>query len=187
MNRPPDKNPLESDPHQLASLIAEDDDIGERIWNTDELAAILRHQLTTPLHVDLAGLGDAAGRLKEEAAASGLLLKSFGDLLAHPRPPLGLLKMMKDFGKACRISPVSAIPREISSIIYFASILAAMTKRTRRITKLSDSDLRKAIRWALEQSWLDDITRTVFLDGQAFLAGAAGGNQTGSPLSKPEE
>ena len=189
MNRPPtDKKLLETDPKLLASLIAEDDDhIGERIWNHDELAAILRHQLTTPLHVDLAGLGGAAGRLKEEAAASGLLLKSFGDLLAHPRPPLGLLKMMKDFGKACRISPGCAMPREISSVIYFASILVAMTKRSRRITKLSDSDLRKAVRWALDQPWLEDITRTIFLDGQRFLAGVANGNQTGSPQSKPEE
>ena len=101
MNRPPDKNLLETDPHQLASLIGDDDDIGERIWNPDELAA--------------------------------------------------------------------------------------MTKRSRRITKLSDADLRKAIRWALAQPWIEDITRTVFLDGQRFLAGTATGNQTGSPASKPEK
>ena len=139
----------------------------------NELAAILRHQMTTSLQVDLAGVGGAAGRLKEEAAAGGLLLKSFGDLLQHPHPPLALLKMMKDFAKACRISPASALPREISSIIYFASIMAAMTRRSRRITKLSDGDLRQALRWALMQPWLDDITRTVFLEGQAFLAGTA--------------
>jgi len=187
MTNATNKKLLETDPQQLASLIGGDDTIGERIWNPDELAAILRHQLTTPLHVDLAGLGGAAGRLKDEAAAAGLLLKSFGDLLQHPHPPLGLLKMMKDFGKACRISPASAMPREISSVIYFASILAAMTKRSRRITKLSDGDLRKALRWALGQPWLEDITRTVFLEGQRFLAGSAAGNQTGLPESKPEQ
>jgi len=54
MNHAIKKKLLESDPKHLASLIAEDDDhIGERIWNSDELAAILRHQMTTPLHVDL--------------------------------------------------------------------------------------------------------------------------------------
>jgi len=41
MNRPPDKHLLESDPHQLASLIGGDDEIGERIWNPDELAATI--------------------------------------------------------------------------------------------------------------------------------------------------
>ena len=178
---------VETDPKQLASLIGDDDDIGERIWKQDELAAILRHQMTTPLHVDLAGVGGAAGRLREEAAAGGLLLKSFGDLLQHPHPPLGLLKMMKDFGKACRISPECALPREISSVIYFASIMAAMTKRSRRITKLSDGDVRKALRWALAQPWLEDITRAVFLDGQRFLAGIPAGNEETSPASIPEE
>jgi hypothetical protein len=162
-----------SDPKLLASLIADDDDIGQRIWQADELAAILRHQMTTPLQVDLAGLNGAAGRLRDEAAAGGLLLKSFGDLLQHPHPPLKLLEMMKDFAKASRISPVGVMPREISSVIYFASILVAMTKRSRRITTLGDKALRDAIRWALAQPWLDEITRTVFLDGQRFLANDA--------------
>ena len=68
------------------------------------------------------------------------------------------------------------MPREISSVIYFASILVAMTKRSRRITTLGDKSLRDAVRWALAQPWLDEITRAVFLDGQRFLA--AGKNQT---------
>ena len=186
MKRITHKQLLETDPHQLASLMGGDDDeIGERIWNPDELAAILRHQMTTSLQVDLAGVGGAAGRLKAEAEAGGLVLKSFGDLLEHPQPPLGLLKMMKDFAKACRISPASALPREISSIIYFASIMAAMTRRSRRITKLTDSDLRQAVRWALAQPWLDDITRKVFLEGQQFLAGTPpAGRQDASPSNQ---
>lgn len=44
MKRITQKKLLETDPHQLASLIGGDDDIGERIWNSDDLAAILRHQ-----------------------------------------------------------------------------------------------------------------------------------------------
>ncbi len=39
MNRAPKMKPLESDPKLLASLIADDDDIGERIWQPDDLAA----------------------------------------------------------------------------------------------------------------------------------------------------
>ena len=174
MNKATHKKLLDPDPRLLASLFVDagDDAIGERIWHPDELAAILRHQMTTPLQVDLSGIDGAAKRLHDAAGASGLILKSFGDLLQHPHPPLALLKMMKDFAKACRISPASALPREISSVIYFASIIAAMTRHSRRITKLDNAALRDAVAWALAQPWLDDITRAVFLDGQAFLAGA---------------
>ena len=163
---------LESDPKQLASLIG-NDDIGERIWQPDELAAILRHQLTTPLQVDLGSLHGAAGQLKAAAEARGLVLKSFGDLLQHRQPPVGLLKLMKDFAKACRLGQPSAMPREISSVIYFASIIAAMTRCSRRITRLDNAALRQAVDWALQQPWLDDITRALFLEGQQYLAGAA--------------
>ena len=167
---------LDSDPKQLASLIG-DDDIGERIWRPDELAAILQHQLTTPLHVDLAGVGGAAGQLRELAGARGLVLKSFGDLLQHPQPPVGLLKLMKDFAKACGHSPQSTIPKEVSSVIYFASILAAMTRCSRRITRLDNAALLKAVLWALKQPWLDEITRGIFLEGQHFLTGASDGSR----------
>lgn len=176
MNRTDKLNVLDSDPKKLASLIG-DDDIGERIWRPDELAAILRHQLTTPLHVDLAGVGGAAGQLKQAAEARGLVLKSFGDLLQHPQPPVGLLKLMKDFAKACGHSPNSTMPREISSVIYFASIIAAMTRCSRRITRLDNAALLKAVLWALKQPWLEDITRGLFLEGQQFLTGTSDGSR----------
>ena len=204
MNRTDKKKILESDPKQLASLIG-DDDIGERIWHADELAAILRHQLTSPLHVDLGGIahrsrrrksaqtgnspaegpeklaptnvGDyghsPASQLQQAAEARGLVLKSFGDLLQHRQPPVGLLKLMKDFAKACRLGQPSAMPREISSVIYFASIIAAMTRGSRRITRLDNTALRQAVDWALAQPWLEDTTRALFLEGQQYLAAAA--------------
>jgi hypothetical protein len=173
---------METDPKDLANLIA-DDDIGERIWNPDELADILKHQLTAPLHVDLSRVGGAAGRLRELAEGRGLVLKSFGDLLRHPQPPVALLKLMKDFAKACRLGRGSALPREISSVIYFTSIIAAMTRCSRRITRLDDNALRAAIEWALAQPWLDETSRAVFTEGRQFLAGHAGGRHSTSQLN----
>lgn len=164
----------DTDPRRLAGLIAEDD-IGERLWGPEELAAILRHQMTAPLHVDLTRMGGAAGRLCGEAEAKGLVLKSFGDLLRHPRPPVALLKLMKDFAKACRIGRGSHLPREIATVIYFASIIVSMTRCSRRITRLDDGALRDAVGWALDQPWLEDITRTVFTEGRRFLAGRGSG------------
>ena len=166
-----DKKVLDTDPKQLASLIG-DIEVGGRIWKPGELAEILRHQMTTPLHIDLARNQDTAGELKRIAGERGLLLKSFGDLLQHKEPPIALLKLMKEFAKACRLSPDSTLPREISSVIYFASIIAAMTRCSRRITTLSNSALRDAVTWALKQPWLDDTLRAVFLEGEQFLADA---------------
>ncbi len=173
-----DKKVQDTDPKQLASLIG-DDDVGERIWRPEELAGILRHQLTTPLHVDLGGLGGAAGKVKATAEERGLLLKSFGDLLRHPQPPVALLKLMKDFAKACRLSPDSPIPREISSILYFASILVAMTRCSRRITRLDDPGLRRAADWALVQPWLDDTLRAIFEEGRTYLGRPGPSRPTG--------
>ncbi len=165
-----EKKVLDSDPKQLASLF-DDDEIGERIWKPDDLAAVLRHQMTAPLQVDLARLNGAAAALRDAAESKGLLLKSFGDILRHPRPPVALLKLMKDFAKACRISPDSSIPREVSTVLYLASIVAAMTKCSRRITKLDRAALGKSVQWALAQPWLDETTRALFLEGQQFMKG----------------
>jgi len=165
-----EKKVLDSDPKQLASLF-DDDDIGERIWKPDELAAILRHQLTTPLRVDLVNVDGAAATLKQLADSRGLLLKSFGDLLQHTHPPVALLELVKQFAKACRLSPDSSIPREVSTVLYLASIVAAMTKCSRCITKLDRAALGKSVQWALAQPWLDETTRALFLEGQQFMKG----------------
>ena len=143
---------------------------GDRLWQTEELGAILRHQLTTPVQYDLRGLsrGDV-GRLKALAAAEGLLLNSFGDLLQHENPPLELLRLTKDFAKACRISPESPLPPDVAAVLYYASIASAMIRCRTRITKLSDSDLRAGLAWCLEQTWLDTPTRELLKEAEEML------------------
>ena len=95
---------LDSDSHAMAALLDAGSDDAQ-IWNPAELAAILKHQLSAPIQVDLTAMEQRlAARLRLAAGAQGLLLKSFGDLLHHPNPPLELLKLTKDFAKACRLS-----------------------------------------------------------------------------------
>ena len=69
-----------------------------------------------------------AARLRLAAESQGLLLKSFGDLLHHPNPPLELLRLTKDFAKACRLSRSGPLPREIATLLYFASIIVAWVR-----------------------------------------------------------
>lgn len=162
---------LDSDPHSMAALIdaGTDDD---RIWNPAELAAILKHQLSAPIEVDLVSLEQClASQLRLAAESHGLLLKSFGDLLHHPNPPVGLLKLTKDFAKACRLSRKGPLPQEIATVFYFTSIVVAMVRCRRRITRLNDADIRHGVEQCLAQTWLDAATRQLFEGGLKALAG----------------
>ena len=152
---------LNADRTPLASLfdLAPDD---EHLWRDEELGAILRHQLTAPLQVDLINLERGLSvKVRNLAEAQGLTLKSFGDLLAHPHPPVELLKITKDFAKACRLSPHSPVPHEIASVLYFASIAAALVRCRRRITGLTNDALEDGFHWILARPWLDVPTRAL--------------------------
>ena len=169
MEAKPDKTVFDTDPRELATLLdlAPDTD---RLWGDGELGAILRHQLTAPLQVDLINLERGlALKVRNLAESQGLVLKSFGDLLAHPNPPVELLKITKDFAKACRLSPHSPLPREIAAVLYFASIAAALVRCRRRITGLGDAALADGLRWMLARPWLDAPLRSLAEDGLRLL------------------
>ncbi len=153
------KDVFDTDRKQLATLLDLSPD-DERLWGDDELGAILRHQLSAPMQVDLINLERGlALKVRNLADSLGLTLKSFGDLLAHPNPPVELLKVTKDFAKACRLSPHGNLPREIASVLYFASIAAALVRCRRRITGLTNDALDEGFRWTLTRPWLDAPTR----------------------------
>jgi hypothetical protein len=151
----------DADPQQLASFFDLAPD-AERLWRDEELGAIMRHQLSAPLQVDLINLERGlAVKVRNLAESQGLTLKSFGDLLAHPHPPVELLKITKEFAKACRLSPRGPLPREIASVLYFACIAAALVRCRRRITGLTNEALEEGLHWVLARPWLDASTRAL--------------------------
>ena len=161
---------FDTDRHQLATLLNLSPD-AERLWCDDELGALLRHQMTAPMQVDLINIERGlALKVRNLAEAQGLTLKSFGDLLAHPNPPVELLKIAKDFAKACRLSPHSSVPHEIASVLYFACIAAALVRCRRRITGLTNDALAEGFRWVLSLPWLDIPTRTLTEESLQFLS-----------------
>ncbi|MFH0982416.1 MAG: hypothetical protein V2A79_12875 [Planctomycetota bacterium] len=167
----PDKSIHDTSPRRLADLLqmSEGDDV---IWRPEELGGILRHQLSVPIEFDLGALRRGAARkLRTGADAQGLLLRSFGDLFRHPNPPIGLLKMTKQFAKANRNQPDSPLPREISTILYYASIAAALVRCRKRIAELDDAALREGFAWGCQQPWIDDATRALFEEGLKLLPG----------------
>jgi len=145
--------------NELAALMATGEERA-KLWRPDELAAILRHQMSAPMLVDL-GSFDArtATKLRTLSEAQGLLLKSFSDLFHHPAPPIELLELVKNFAKANLDHPESGLPGEIASALYYTSIASALVHLDSRISQLLDSDLRRGLHWTEEQAWLDEKTK----------------------------
>jgi RNA polymerase sigma-70 factor (ECF subfamily) len=135
-------------------------------------AELLRHLLTAPVPLDL-GTVDAslAGRVRAWAEGQGLVLKSFGDLLHHPNPLPELLELLKDFAKDNRNDAESPLPREVATVLYYASIAVALTRCGRRITRHDDATLRQGFQWGCEQPWVDEATRGLLCQGLQALGG----------------
>jgi hypothetical protein len=151
-----------SEPNALADMLAIDQE-AMRLWEPQELAGLLRHQLAAPLEFDLTDAGTASiedvTRLSQSPERS---IRTFGDLLHHPAPPIQLLTFVKDFAKASRQDPKAALPKEITAVLYFASIVVAQQRCGRRISKLEEPELRAGVQWVLEQPWVDADTRSLF-------------------------
>ena len=165
-------DPRKSTPQLLAQLM--DPSPGpERLWQPEELAQVLTHQLAVPIQFELGNLDrGTAAKLEVLSESEGLLLKSFADLLFHPQPPVELLRMVKDFAKATSIHPDSPLPREVAQVLYFASISTALVRCRARISELDDRSLRAGLESVLDQPWLDAKTRSLLQDGLSLVAQA---------------
>ena len=160
---------LDSSPGRLRGLL-DDTSAEDRLWSADDLQDIFVHQWSAPLALDLGGLDDAhATQVETLATSKQLLLRSFGDLLKHERPPLALLELSKEFAKRCLNSPHSTIPHDVARVLYFASIAAALSRCGRRISELSDARIISGISWALSREWLAEEARDVLSSGLEAL------------------
>lgn len=126
-------------------------------WRPEDLAAIFRHQMAASVLVDLGALDSAlAGQFQALADGSGLVLRSFGDLFQHAKPPLELLRLVKDFARRNLNHPESVLPTDVASALYYLSIAAARIRWNERISSLGDGDLVRGFQWAMDQPWLDE-------------------------------
>jgi RNA polymerase sigma-70 factor (ECF subfamily) len=138
-----------------------------------DAAAQLQHVLTAPLPLDLGAVDAAlAGRARAWAEGHGLALRSFGELLHHPEPLPELLELAKEFAKENRNDPESPLSREVATVLYYASIAAALARCGRRITRHDDATLRQGLHWGCMQPWVDEATRCLLRDGLERLGGS---------------
>ncbi len=159
-----------TDPASLARLF--DGTSRDAPWQDEELKQVFRHQLTAPVQFDMAGFNpDWGERLRLLAAAEGLLLQSFGDLFAHPHPPVEMLEMVKDYAKRSAASPRRHIPKDVARALYYLAIVSARLRCRQRISSLEDEQLIRGVQWLLDQPWLDDASKSLLSEGLAMLGG----------------
>jgi hypothetical protein len=132
------------------------------IWPVEEIQRMLRMQLGARLHLEL----DRSGLLHRRAvlALTGQAnppIRSVADLLHHPRPPVDLLRALKDFSKNRREDSTSEVAPEVALTIYYASIATALTRCGERITTLNEDELRAGFNWLVKQTWLPGRTRNL--------------------------
>ena|SRR5438093_9732349 len=167
------ENNLKAEPKRLAALL-EIDQVPARVWRLDELTAIFKHQLAAPVQLDLAeGTAGNAPALPSAFPE----IRTFDELFHYPKPPIELLKSVKEFAKANRDHPASALPREIATALYYGSIVVARWRCGEVITTLNDEELRAGIEWAIAQPWVDERTRSLLREASVALNSARQGGR----------
>jgi hypothetical protein len=166
---------FESGAEQLSKLMNWDEASPEH-WTEEDLPAMLRHQLAAPLAFDLSTLElsqtEEAAREQTLSQAAASKIRTFQDLLQHPRPPVALFHWAKDFFKQQAGTSAKRRPeQEVAYLLYLLSILMPRIRLGASITKLSDADLLKAMKWATSRKWLDAKTRETCLLAQKALRG----------------
>lgn len=158
---------LRGEPRSLARFFSLDDEPHSR-WTSAELSSILRHQLRSPLLFDLRGIiGDADDGRSDDSLKSEI--RSFADLLSHPDPPIALLRLTKEFANASDARVAEPLPREIATVLYFASIVAALLRHELRISSLTANELQSGVNWSIRQPWLDTETRALFEEARTSI------------------
>jgi hypothetical protein len=157
-----------SDPARIAGLL-DSNPSPRSAWSPDEIGLILRHQLASPVSDGLGLPSPSAPALQE------VLLRSAGDVLRDPCPPVEVLEHMRRCAKRQRSDAASAVPPEVPTVLYYAAITAAMMRRGTRISDLDDGQLRDGLEWLVAQAWLDETTRALFAEGLAALPTAPPG------------
>lgn len=158
------------DPVRLSQMMCISETPDMLIWPERDRAAMFQHQLRMPLL--LAAAPEHPGTREGEDADDphhDQRASTWRALLTEPVPSLKMLRAAKRFAKNSTRSDEPPIPPELATVLYYATIAAALVRLGERLSSLDDAALRAGFQWGLEQSWVDPGVAELFQNGVALL------------------
>ena len=78
---------------------------------------------------------------------------------------------MKAYAKVERKVAEGTLPPEVATVLYYASIAAALARHGTRITQHDVATLEGGFRWALEQPWVAAELKEILRQAAEMLPG----------------
>ena len=153
-------------PEQLARLLEmglnkEDDRQSGKDSSTR--ADVLEKMLTSDLSLDPAVPESLPAVLKRPCEElPGATGRTLGQLLLNPQCDLGILRTLKDYGKALSGASHPEAEQAAAVVIYYAAIASALLFHGQRITQHSWGKLRDAYAQLNRKSWITAELKELF-------------------------
>ncbi len=132
----------------------------DELWDAADLGELLRDLLSVPV-ADL-----TPGFTASESTA-------LVDLFERSNSNIAILEAAKKRARESIGDDASALPRDVWSVIYFASIAAGLVHHRQRISKSNDEMLAYGFGCILELPWVSDPLRRLFREAVGRVAGPA--------------
>ncbi len=136
------------------------------VWNKHEYSQCLDEQLTARVFRSEPDqtIGFDKSSIASTPADSRTHL-SIGEILAMPRPSVGVLEGLKRFAKQCAREESGLMPPDVAMVIYYAAIALAWSRCGQYISELDHQELRRGFEWACSRSWTPPSVRDVLREG----------------------
>lgn len=135
-------------------------------WSSNDLRAMLEHQLITPLIAELDRFADLSNCSRDQASSviTGCGCYSFGDLVSSASPSHSAIKMLKDYAKASLASE-GDLPRDAARVLYVIAILRGRYTGTGLVSSLDEASVTREARRCLTFGWLPEDIRELLRRG----------------------
>ena len=139
--------------------LMETDGEGAGYLSPGDLAALLLHQLRTPVRLEVEGssLSAQLDRLMRDAFADRPAL-TFGDVLESGERGDRALRAVKEFAKAA-LKESAGLPEPVAHFLYVAAVLRASTVDDSTVSTLDEDSRLVEARRLLTAGWLPERAR----------------------------
>jgi hypothetical protein len=150
----------ESDLDIISQMLAVHDQRDE-LWNSFDLAELLRDLVGKPL-ADILPDARQLVEFEHDGSSGKPLPATLGELFERRAPSIALLEAVKKKARESIRDEASSLPSDVWSVVYFASIAAALVHGGSRISKSNDETLSYGFQRILELNWLNNSLRALF-------------------------